>query len=90
MLYHRRDTRPIIVTMDELTAAIAATLRAERAAAQLTQHQLADKSGLGYQTVMRLEKCERSPSVGQLAALCSVFGIPMSELVERAERRIAR
>jgi len=76
--------------MDELSRAVAATIRAERAAAQLTQQDLAKRSGLGYQTVMRLEKGERSPNVVQMAALCSVFGIPMSELVERAERRLAR
>lgn len=80
----------MIVGMDELRLAVAATLRAERAAAQLTQQELADRSGLGYQTVMRLEKGERSPNVGQLAALCAVFGMSMSDLVERAEQRLAR
>lgn len=80
----------MIVGMDELGRAVAAALRAERAAAQLTQHELAQRSGLGYQTVMRLEKGERSPNVSQLAALCAVFGLSMSELVERAEERLAK
>lgn len=74
--------------METLSQAVSATLRAERAAARLTQTELAERSGLGYQTVMRLEKGERSPSVAQLAALCSVLGLSMSELVERAEQRL--
>ncbi len=76
------------MTVDELTRAVAAALRAERAASQLTQHEVALRSGLGYQTVMRLEKGERSANVEQLAALCSVFGLSMSELIERAEQRL--
>ena len=73
--------------MDTLNAAIAATLRAERAAAGLSQVELSKRSGLGYQTVMRLEKGERSPSIAQLVAICSVLGLSMSQLVERAEER---
>lgn len=74
--------------MEDLTQAVAATLRAERAAVQMTQQELARRSGLGYQTVMRLEKGERSPNVAQLSALCSVLGLTMAELVERAEQRM--
>ena len=74
--------------METLSQAVSATLRAERAAAQMTQAELAERSGLGYQTVMRLEKGERSPSVSQLAALCSALGLSMSDLVERAEQRL--
>lgn len=75
--------------MDTLAEAVAATLRAERAAASMTQAELAKRAGLGYQTVIRLEKGTRSPTVEQLARLCSALGLSMSELVERAERRLA-
>ena len=86
--YPLRGGLVILVGMDALTTAVAAALRAERAASQLTQKEVAAKSRLGYQTVMRLEKGERSPNVEQLAALCSVYGLTISELIERAEGRL--
>lgn len=76
--------------MDALTSAVAATLRAERAAAQLSQRELAERAGIGYQTVMRMEKGDRPAAltVGHLAAVCAVLGLSISELVERAEQRL--
>lgn len=76
--------------MDTLDEAVAATLRAERAAADLSQRQVAEASGLSPQTVMRLERAERSPTVVQLVVLASVFGLSASELMRRAEQRLAR
>lgn len=76
--------------MDALTTAVAATLRAERAAAKLTQGELAAQAGLGYQTVMRMEKGDRPAAltIDHLSAVCAVLGLSISELVERAEQRL--
>lgn len=67
---------------------VAAQLRAERAAAHLTQAQVIEGSGLGRSTYLRLESGERVADTAQLAAILSVIGLPMSEFMRRVEDRI--
>jgi len=75
---------------DNYTAAVAETLRAERAAAGLTIPELADRAGMVAVTLQRVLKAERDITVAQLAALAPVLGMTPSKLLAKAERRSAR
>ena len=70
------------------SAATAAQVRAERAALDWTQEQVAKASGIPRITYIRIEKGQRVPDVTQLARLCGVFRLPMSEFVARVEARV--
>ena len=72
---------------DHYTAAVAETLRAERAAAGLTIPELADRAGMVAVTLQRVLKAERDITVAQLAALAPVLGMTPSKLLAEAERR---
>lgn len=74
----------------ELTRATAEQLRAERAAAGMIVDTVASSSDMNRKTVMRLESGERTPDVRQLAALCSVYGLSVTEFMVRVEQRIAQ
>jgi len=74
----------------DYSAAIAAQLRAERAAQGLTQEQLASKAGMGRQMLMRIEKEERVADVSQVADLVAALGIGLVEFFERTEARLAQ
>lgn len=67
--------------------AVAAQIRAERAAAQMTQAELIKASGLARSTYLRLEKGERVADVTQLARICGALGISLSEFLMRVEQR---
>lgn len=69
------------------SGAVAATIRAERAARGWTQDQLAEKSGVSRPTIARFELGERVPDVMQLYRLAAAFGLHTSALIEAAERR---
>jgi transcriptional regulator with XRE-family HTH domain len=71
---------------DNYTAAVAETLRAERAAAGLTIPELADRAGMVAVTLQRVLKAERDITVAQLAALAPVLGMTPSKLLAEAER----
>ena len=73
---------------DNLAAAVAAQLRAERGAAELTYKELADRAGLTEQSVMRYLTEKREPNAGQLGALCDALGLTPQELMIRAVERI--
>jgi hypothetical protein len=66
---------------DNYTAAVAETLRAERAAAGLTIPELADRAGMVAVTLQRVLKAERDITVAQLAALAPVLGMTPSKLL---------
>lgn len=82
------------MSASDYTAAVRAQIRAERAAADLSRDELATRDGLTYMTVRRIEGGDKtrpdSPiDTNQLAALCRVFGIPVSRLLAMAEERAA-
>ncbi|MFF2054154.1 helix-turn-helix domain-containing protein [Leifsonia sp. NPDC058194] len=70
--------------------ALAAEIRAERAAKGLTQKQLADISGINYETLKHVLKGDRDINVTQIAALADAFDIPARDLVDRAMARAER
>ncbi|MDI3331447.1 MAG: helix-turn-helix transcriptional regulator [Micrococcus sp.] len=75
---------------DRLKEAVARQLKAERAAAGMTQIQVAEKVGQDKQTVMRNEAGKRDISIAELGQLADVFGITPQELLRRAEERIQK
>lgn len=68
--------------------AMAAQIRAEQHAAQMTQQQLAAKSGVNYETLKRLLKGSRDITATQIVDLAGAFGIEPAVLVQRAVDRM--
>jgi len=69
------------------SSAVAAQIRAERAAARMTRKQMVEASGIPLSTYRRLETGERVADATQLARLCGAFGLPISEFFRRVEQR---
>ena len=67
--------------------ATSAQIRAERAAAGLTQAQMVELSGLSRMTYLRLERGARVPDITQLARICGALGLPLSVFLARVEER---
>ena len=72
----------------EFVAAVAAQMRAERAAAGLSQRDMWEGSGLARSTYIRLETGERDAGVDQLFRVCEVLGLSPAEFLARAEERM--
>lgn len=80
--------------MDDQTGAfkraLAATLRAERAASGLTRNEVADRTGMSLSTVQRHERATGDPQASQIDAYAKLYGLRSSELIAAAERRLSR
>lgn len=74
--------------LSDLARAIAAQVKAERAAANLTQKDLGKAAGLSDSTVLRIENAQRSADVVDLERIARAVGIDLVELIQRAERRL--
>ena len=72
----------------DLSVAVAAQIRAERAARGWTQAQVEQASGLPHSTYVRIESGSRVVNVSQLHRLARTFGIRPSVLIQRAYDRI--
>ena len=70
--------------------AVAETIRAERAAARMTQAELARRSGLSRVTYIRYETGERIPNVAQVAQIASGLGMRLSSFLAQVEARVER
>ena len=68
--------------------AVSAQIRAERAAAGLTQADVVKRSGIPRSTYIRIESGSRVPDVTQLARLCDSWGLGLSEFFRRVEGRM--
>lgn len=73
-----------------LNAAVAAVLRAERAAQDLTVQELADSADIPYATLRRYLKAERHIDVATLAELCEALDIDVEDVVIRAVERLRK
>ena len=71
-----------------MNAALAATLRAERAAKRMTIDQLADRSGIPKRTLIRLINAERSLNIEHAVSLAEALDLPIEILIERAKARL--
>lgn len=69
------------------SAAVAAQMRAERAATGMTIDALSSASGIPSQTLMRYLKGTRDIPMRAFIALADALEVPADELLARAQRR---
>ena len=69
--------------------AVAAQIRAERAASGKTQREVIERSGIPKSTYLRLESGERRADADQLAQIVAVLGLRLSTFFQRVEDRVA-
>lgn len=68
-------------------AAVASTLRAERAVAELSQVQVSQRAQIARTSYRLYEEGKRQPDAIQLAAIAAAFGVRFSYLIGEIERR---
>ena len=73
-----------------LNAAVAAELRAERMAQEVAFDDLVERVSLSRATTWRLLNAERLITIEALVEVAGALGVSVLEIVERAERRLAR
>lgn len=73
-----------------MNAAVAAELRAERAAQEVTLDDLTERVSLSRNTTWRLLNAERLISIEALVEIADALGVSVLDIVERAEKRLAR
>lgn len=61
---------------------VGARIRSIRLAAGLTQAAVAERAGLVFETVSRIERGVISPTVGSLVGLAKALGVGLPELVD--------
>jgi len=67
---------------------VAAQIRAERAAAKLTGAEMIEASGIKRSTYLRIESGSHVADTTQIARICGVFGISLSDFFHRVEARM--
>jgi len=73
-----------------LNAAVAAELRAERAAQEVTFDDLVKRVSLSKSTLLLLFNARRLISIEALVEVADALGVSVLDIVERAEKRLAR
>ena len=73
-----------------LNAAVAAELRAERIAQEVAFDDLVERVSLSRATTWRLLNAERLITIEALVEVAGALGVSVLEIVERAEKRLAR
>jgi len=61
-------------------------LRAERARRDLTQHELAEKSGLSKLSIINYESGKSKPGINALNALADALGMTTDQLLGRSDK----
>ena len=74
----------------QFNAAVAAELRAERAAKKITVDALATSSGMPKGTLLRYLNAQRDIPVPALADIASALGIDPALVLDRASARVQR
>lgn len=82
--------RPAAIERTPEALAFSAQLRAERAAAGISQAELSKRSGVSPSTILRIEQGQRAMDIPQMAAFCRALGVSMTEFATQAERRMRR
>ena len=77
-------------TVDNLATALGAELTRLRMEHGWSQNKLGDLVGYDEGYVRQLERGTKSPTLRTLSNLAAVFGIPVSALIKRAEKRLSR
>lgn len=75
-------------TNADYIAAIAAELKAERAATGVKNEAIAESANLSTRQVIRIFNGEREAGSVDLIGICAALGISVSELYARAEARV--
>lgn len=75
------------VDQERWSDAVAETIRAERAAAQLSQAELAHRAGIPRMSYIRYETGVRRPSLVQVAQIAQALNVPLSTFARRVEER---
>lgn len=70
--------------------ALAAALRAEHGASELTFEELAERSGVSKSSLLRFEKGTRDPTIGSLFKIARALGVTPAKLAVDAEERMNR
>lgn len=70
--------------------AVAETIRAERAAAKLSQAEVAKRAGIPRVTYIRYETGERRPSMTQVVQIARALGLTLSGFARLVEDRVER
>ncbi|MDQ2787416.1 MAG: helix-turn-helix domain-containing protein [Chloroflexota bacterium] len=70
-------------------ATFLALLREIRKESGLRQRDLAERIGLPQSFVSKCESGERRLDIVELRALCAALGVPLSDFVDRLEKKIA-
>lgn len=73
-----------------LNAAVAAELRAERVAQEITFDDLTERVTLSKSTLLLLFNARRLITIEALVEVAGALGVSVLEIVERAERRLAK
>ena len=73
-----------------LNAAVAAELRDERVAQEVAFDDLVERVSLSRATTWRLLNAERLITIEALAEFAGALGVSVLEIVERAEKRLAK
>jgi transcriptional regulator with XRE-family HTH domain len=68
-----------------MSDAFARVLREHRKAQGVTQELLAEKAGLHPTYVGLVERCLRNPSLNVAKAMADGLGVPLSEMIAKAE-----
>jgi transcriptional regulator with XRE-family HTH domain len=71
---------------DQITVALAATLRTARTDRNLSVNALAEQSGVSRAMIGKIERGDAQPTAALLGRLSAALGMTLSELVARAER----
>lgn len=71
-----------------LSKAMAAQLKAERAARGFSQEALARRAGMAKNTIFRFETGQRSMDTDQLGDLCSALGMEIEVFLQRTVDRM--
>lgn len=74
-------------TGEEFGHALAAQLRAERAASGMTQDELAQRVGVSKMTIRRYLTGERPVVIPHFVELAAAFGLTPDELIRRSNER---
>lgn len=68
--------------------AVARTVRAERAAARMTQAQMIEATGLSRSTLVRIESGAHVADTTEVAKICGALGLGLAEFFHRVESRL--
>lgn len=74
----------------ELNAAVADELRADRAGARKTQREVIEATGISKSKFIRIEQARIDIGTRDIALITDVYGVEPKDLMERAQARAAK